>query len=183
VTSQVRLELGQGREQKPFAEIGGYRANELVLSVKDPAAAAAAQRMEQQLASETPAPQQTAPTTAPASEPAIGRSEVLPSEGGLAGTSWTGTSAELLDGEYTVEFLKDGQLNYVFNRIVNGKRERTTVKGKWRQVESFVHITILTRAGNSYSVWQGRLEGGLIKGTTSNAEGNKGDFVLFKNSP
>jgi hypothetical protein len=173
VRDQVRLDLGQGREQKPFADIGGYRANELVLSVKDPAAAAAAQALEQQLAAEAAA---AAPPAAIA--PAIGRAEELPFAGGLAGTTWTGTDPALLDGEYTIEFLKDGQLNYSFNRIFNGKMERAVVKGKWRQSESFVQINI----GN-YSVRQGRLDGGIIKGTTSNAEGDRSDFVLLKKSP
>ena len=178
VTSQVRLDLGQGREQKPFAEIGGYRANELVLSVKDPGAAAAAQRMEQRLAAETPAAPAAATPTAAPSETPIGRAETLSFEGGLAGTSWTGTAAEIIDGEYTIEFLKDGQLNYSFNRLVNGKTEKANVKGTWRQVESFVQI----RIGN-YSVMQGRLDGGIIKGTNSNVEGDKRDFVLLKKAP
>lgn len=174
VPRRVALDLGQGRVQKPFAVVEGYRADELVLSVKDPKAAAAADT----LLTATAAPAQPAAAT-PAEAPTSSRAEELPLEGGLAGTSWTGTSAELLDGEYTVEFLKDGKLNYSFNRIVNGQRERTTVKGTWRQVESFVQITV----GNSYSVWQGKLDGGIIKGTTSNVEGVKGEFLLLKKSP
>ena len=179
VRDQVRLDLGQGREQKPFADIGGYKANELVLSVKDPAAAAAAQRLEQQLAAEAAAAAPPATTAAPAAGPAIGRDEVLPFEGGLAGTTWTGTAPELLDGEYAIEFLKDGLLNYSFNQLVNGKIGRANVKGRWRQAESFVHITI----GNSYSVMQGKLDGGIIKGTLTNVQGDKRDFVLLKKSP
>lgn len=179
VTSQVRLELGQGREQKPFAEIGGYRANELVLSVKDPSAAAAAQRMGQQLASEVPAAQ-AAPvaTVAPPQVTAMGRAELLPSEGGLAGTTWTGTSPEIIDGEYAIEFLMDGQLSYSFNRVRSGKMERAAVKGKWRQVESFVHMTI-----GSHSIMEGKLDGGIIRGTLTNVDGVKRDFVLLKKSP
>ncbi len=175
VPRRVTLDLGQGRVQKPFAVVEGYRADELVLSVKDPKAAAAADANVQRMKAEAPAQ----PATAPANAPPIGRTEELPLEGGLAGTAWTGTSPELLDGEYTIEFLKDGQLNYIFNRILNGQKERTTVKGKWRQVESFVQITI----GNSYSVWQGKLDGGIIKGSTSNVEGVKGEFLLLKKSP
>ena len=178
VRDQVRLDLGQGREQKPFADIGGYRANELVLSVKDPAAAAAAQRLEQQLTAEAAAAP-PATTAAPAAGPAIGRAEELPFEGGLAGTAWTGTSPEIIDGEYTIEFLKDGQLNYSFNRIVNGQKELANVKGTWRQVESFVQI----RIGNSYSVWQGKIDGGIIKGTMGSVEGDRRDFVLLKKTP
>lgn len=179
VTSQVRLDLGQGREQKPFAEIGGYRASDLVLSVKDPGAAAAAQRMEQQLASEVPAAQAAPVTTAaPPQVTAMGRAEMLPSEGGLAGTTWTGTSPEILDGEYAIEFLMDGQLSYSFNRVRNGKMERAAIKGKWRQVESFVHMTI-----GSHSIMEGKLDGGIIRGTLTNVDGVKRDFVLLKKSP
>ncbi|HLL74999.1 MAG TPA: caspase family protein [Pyrinomonadaceae bacterium] len=183
VNDQVRLDLGQGREQKPFAEIGGYRANELVLSVKDPAAAAAAQRMEQQLAAEKAAeaagtPRPTIPAATAANEPGIGRDEELPFEGGLAGTSWTGTSPEIIDGEYAIEFLKDGQLSYSFNQLRNGKTERANVKGTWRQVESFVQVRI-----GSHSVMEGKLDGGIIRGTLTNVEGLKRDFVLLRKTP
>ena len=36
VPKHVLSDLGAGKEQKPFAEIGGYRADELVISVKNP---------------------------------------------------------------------------------------------------------------------------------------------------
>jgi formylglycine-generating enzyme required for sulfatase activity len=36
VPKQVLIDLGQGKEQKPFAEIGGYRADELVVSLAVP---------------------------------------------------------------------------------------------------------------------------------------------------
>jgi hypothetical protein len=42
-----------------------------------------------------------------------------------------------------------------------------------------VQITI----GNSYSVMQGKLEGGIIRGTSVNVEGDKRDVVLLKKSP
>jgi hypothetical protein len=40
VPTRVRIDLGAGREQKPFAYIEGYKADELVIAVTSPSAAA-----------------------------------------------------------------------------------------------------------------------------------------------
>jgi pyocin large subunit-like protein len=87
---------------------------------------------------------------------------------------WTGTSPEA--GEYKIEFLKDGQLNYIINVMQNGVTAPRTVKGKWTQSGNNVQMVI----GNSYSVLQGVLDSGTIKGEGTNQEGNSWKFVLFK---
>jgi hypothetical protein len=43
VPKQVFMDLGSGKEQRPFAEIGGYKADDLVISVASKATVAAAQ--------------------------------------------------------------------------------------------------------------------------------------------
>jgi len=177
VPQRVLLDLGRGKTQRPFAVVEGYRANDLVLATMPtaanpldapPAAAGAA------VESNEPSP---AETTEP--PPVTSRETEPPKFNDLTGTTWTGNSPELIDGEYTIEFLKDGALNYIFNRLLNGKMERTTVKGKWRQADNSLQIIL----GNAYSTWQGKLEGSIIKGTLGNIEGDKRDFVLLKKTP
>lgn len=51
-----------------------------------------------------------------------------------------------------------------------------TIKGTWKQASNDVQIVI----GNSYSVLQGTLEGGLMKGTGTNQEGVSWKWTLFK---
>lgn len=175
VPQRVLLDLGRGKTQRPFAVVEGYRANDLVLATT----AAATNSVDATPAvvafeSNEPSPAETTETP-----PQTSRETEKPKFNDLTSTTWTGNSPELVDGEYTIEFLKDGVLNYIFNRLSNGKMERTTVKGKWRQAENFVQITI----GNAYSTWQGKLDGPIIKGTTGNVEGDKRDFVLLKKTP
>jgi len=178
VPQRVLLDLGRGKTQKPFAVVEGYRANDLVLASKEgattstPAGSPSAKTVE---SNEPPTPADTTEATQMES----GREAEPPKSNNLTGTTWTGNSPELIDGEYTIEFLKDGGLNYIFNRLLNGKMERTTVKGKWRQADNFVQITI----GNAYSAWQGKLDGAIIKGSTGNVEGDKRDFMLLKKTP
>ena len=92
----------------------------------------------------------------------------------LAGTTWTGSRPET--GEYTIKFLKDGQLEYIINVMQNGVTAPRTVKGSWKQAGNDVQIVI----GNSYSVLQGTLEGSLMKGTATNQEGVSWKWTLFK---
>ncbi|HVG30954.1 MAG TPA: caspase family protein [Pyrinomonadaceae bacterium] len=133
-----------------------------------------------------PNPTSTAPPAAPiqttgaadAADPR-GRS-AAPTEGAgsvesqLVGTTWVGSSPEA--GQYQVEFLKDGQLNYVINVRQNGVTSPKTVKGKWRQSGNNVQIII----GDYYSVWQGQIDGSTMKGEGSNQEGVKWNWSLFK---
>ena len=92
----------------------------------------------------------------------------------LEGTTWTGNSPEV--GEYTMKFVKDGQLQYILNVMQNGVTAPRTVKGTWKQSGTNVQIVI----GNSYSVLQGTIEGGLMKGSGTNQEGVTWKWTLFK---
>jgi len=164
VPKRVLQDLGPGKDQKPFAVIVGYRADELVISVRDPKAAQQTTAIE---------------TGAPVNPNATGRDtgvELKPrdSSTSLAGTTWTGTSPEA--GEYTMEFLKEGQLNYILNVRENGVTSPRTVKGAWKQSGNNIQIVI----GNSYSVLQGNINGNVMKGEGTNQEGVSWKWTLFK---
>ena len=153
VPKRVLQDLGPGKDQKPFAVIEGYRADELVISVRDAKA----------MASQPYVPDLRTQTDAPGRDTSV---EVKSSDAtsSLEGTTWTGTSPEA--GEYTMKFLKEGQLQYVMDVLENGVTAPRTVKGTWKQSRNSVQIVI----GNSYSVLQGTIDGNVMKGEGSNRE-------------
>jgi hypothetical protein len=143
--------------------VEGYRADELVLAVRDPKA----------IARQSTEPVSNVRTDTAAADTAV---QLNSREAGssLAGTTWTGTSPEA--GEYTMEFLKDGQLHYIIKVLQNGVTAPRTVKGTWKQSGMNVQIVI----GNSYSVLQGTIEGNVMKGEGTNQEGASWKWTLFK---
>jgi hypothetical protein len=163
VPKRVLQDLGPGKDQKPFAVIEGYRADELVVSVHNGKATA----------SQTYAPDVSTQTNAPGRDPSVELKspEAKPS---LDGTTWTGSSPEA--GEYTMKFLKEGQLQYIIDVLENGVTAPRTVKGKWKQSGNSVQIVI----GNSYSVLQGTIDGNIMKGEGTNQEGGSWKWTLFK---
>lgn len=165
VPKRVLQDLGPGKDQKPFAVIEGYRADELVISLRDSKALA------QQPSSIEPSTQ--ANTNSATRDAGI---EIKPRDSGttLAGSTWSGTSTTA--GDYTIEFLPDGKLNYIINVLQNGVTSPRTIKGTWKQSGNSVQLVI----GNSYSVLQGTIDGQLIKGEGTNQEGTSWKFVLFK---
>src|ERR1051325_5772298 len=164
VPKRVLQDLGPGKDQKPFAVIEGYRADELVIAV--PGAKAAAEMAATHEVS--------APANAPAANTAIEVTRDAAGGSTLVGTKWAGSSPE--SGEFTVEFLKDGQLNYIIKVLQNGVTAPRTVKGTWKQSGNNIQIVI----GNYYSVWQGTLDGQMMKGEGTNQEGTKWNWALFK---
>jgi hypothetical protein len=163
VPKRVLQDLGPGKDQKPFAVVEGYRADDLVISVRDPKTAA----QQTNLADESP--QANSSNVDPAVEV-----KSRDADTSLAGTTWTGSSPEA--GEYTMEFLKDGELHYIIKVLQNGVTSPRTVKGSWKQSGSNVQIVI----GNSYSVLQGMIDGNLMKGEGTNQEGSSWKWTLFK---
>lgn len=163
VPKRVLQDLGPGKDQKPFAVVEGYRADELIISVRDAKA----------LASQTYVPDMSTQTNAPGRDASI---ELKPSDTtvSLDGTTWTGNSPET--GEYTMKFVKDGQLQYIINVMQNGVTAPRTIKGTWKQSGTDVQIVI----GNSYSVLQGTIERSVMKGTATNQEGTSWKWTLFK---
>jgi hypothetical protein len=164
VPKRVLQDLGAGKDQKPFAVIEGYRADELIISVRDP-------KMISQ--------QTDVIDSAPATKPTEGSRDagVDVDRGNLSAledSTWMGTSPEA--GEYTIKLLKDGKLEYIIKVMQNGVTAPRTVKGTWKQSGQAVQLTI----GNSYSVLQGTLEGNVIKGDGTNQEGTTWKFTLFR---
>ena len=163
VPKRVLQDLGPGKDQKPFAVIEGYRADELIISARDAKA----------MASQPYVPDLNTQSNV------LGRDTLvelkpLDAKSALEGTTWTGTSPAT--GEYTMEFLKGGQLKYVINVLENGVTAPRTVKGTWKQSGSNVQIAI----GNSYSVLRGTIDGNIMKGEGSNQEGASWKWTLFK---
>lgn len=156
VPKRVLLDLGAGKDQRPFAVVEGYKADELVLAVASPGGA-----------NNKAQPEPIAIGRGEATEPSA-------ADGSLEGTTWTGNSPEA--GEYTMEFLKGGQLNYTIKVLQNGVTSPRTVKGTWKQSGTSVQIVI----GNSYSVLQGTIDGSVMKGQGTNQEGTEWKWTLFK---
>jgi hypothetical protein len=158
VPKRVLLDLGAGKDQRPFAVVEGYKADELVLAVADP---------NSRSISNSAQPEPVVIGNGAGAEPA-------PASNSLEGTSWTGNSPEA--GEYTIEFLKGGQINYIIKVMQNGVTAPRTVKGTWKQSGTSVQIVI----GNSYSVLQGTVDGAVMKGQGVNQEGTEWKWTLFK---
>lgn len=163
VPKRVLQDLGPGKNQKPFAVVEGYRADELIISVRD-AKASGSQPYVPDMSTRTDAPGRDAVIELKSTDP----------NASLAGTTWSGTRPET--GEYTIEFLKDGMLNYTINVLQNGVTSPRTVKGTWKQSGDNVQIVV----GNSYSVMQGTIEGNIMKGEANNQEGVSWKWTLFK---
>lgn len=168
VPKRVLQDLGPGKDQKPFAIVEGYRADELVIAVRDPKTIT-----KQPDTTEPKLVDRSVQVDNPTAESTV---DVKPPEAGasLAGTSWTGTSPQA--GEYTINLLKDGQLEYVINVLENGKTAPRTVKGKWKHSGNNIQLII----GNSYSVLQGTIDGSIMKGEGTNQEGTSWKWTLFK---
>ena len=154
VPKKVLIDLGAGKDQRPFAVVEGYRADELVLSA--PGKQALATKPNADIA---------ANGSASRSAESIGSNKMYESGGTLAGTVWTGENPT--SGVYTVEFLSDGKLKYT---ISTG-----SVNGTWRQVGSAVHISV--RGG--YSVWDGTIDGMIMRGKGTNLEGESFEWILM----
>jgi Caspase domain len=164
VPKRVLQDLGAGKEQKPFAVVEGYRADELIIAVPGAKAIADAKS----------APEPETPTHTSAHDDSSIEVKSREATSSLTGTTWMGTNPEA--GEYTMEFLKDGQLNYIIKVMQNGVTSPRTVKGTWKQSGTSVQIVI----GNSYSVLQGTIDGNLMKGEGNNQEGVSWKWTLFK---
>lgn len=159
VPKQVSLDLGKGKTQRPFAVVEGYKADELVLAVAGRGLTVAETAQEEE---PEPAPQPEA------KEDKGGRAG--PSIINLEGTAWSGIGST---GEYTIEFLKGGQLRHLADGILNGKKHQFVSQGTWKQVGDFLQMSI-----GAYSVQTGKIEGSVIKGEATNLSGDKWNWAL-----
>lgn len=158
VPRQVAIDLGQGKEQRPFAVIEGYKANELVIAARHDA----------QMPPETFKPIVTGNSTGDV-EPRSANSTPA-SVTDVAGTTWTGLNES---GEYTIEFLKDGKLKYAVQGIQNGQPHTFISPGRWKQSGKTIIFTV-----NNFTTWNGKFEDGAIRGAASNTEGAEFKFLL-----
>jgi len=163
VPKRVLQDLGPGKDQKPFAVVEGYRADELVISVRDAKA----------MASQPYVPDMSTQTNAPGRDTSI-ELKTREANSSIEGTTWTGSSPE--SGEYMMKFVKGGQLQYIISVLENGVTAPRTIKGTWKQSGNNVQIVI----GNSYSVMQGTVDGSVMKGEGNNQEGVSWKWTLFK---
>ncbi|HKS28829.1 MAG TPA: caspase family protein [Pyrinomonadaceae bacterium] len=144
VPKRVLLDLGAGKDQRPFAVVEGYKADELVLAIANPNAAA-----------NNAQPEPVVIGNGAGSEPG-------PERGSLLGSTWIQTKAE---GDYTIEFLKDGKLRY---KLPTGRE----TGGTWKQTDKLVIIVI-----NGYSTLEGTVDGDVMKGEGTNVEGTKWNWT------
>jgi hypothetical protein len=154
VPKKVLIDLGVGKDQKPFAVIEGYRADELVLALPGKGSGAIVN-----------AADSGSTSGAPRSTNISGGTRMYESGGTLEGTVWTGENPS--SGVFTVAFLGEGKLKYTI--------DTGSVPGTWRQVGSAVHISI--RGG--YSVWDGTIDGMVMRGKGTNMEGVSFDWTLM----
>jgi hypothetical protein len=166
VPKQVALDIGRGLTQRPFADVAGYKADELVLAVANPNAARElilSKDVEAGAAGE-------AGGAGPQASPDEDKGRTSPAIINLEGTVWSGLGAS---GEFVVEFLGAGQLRYLVDGIRNGKKHQFATSGSWKQAGDFVQFSV-----GDYSVLTCRIEGGVIKCEGKNNAGEKLSMAL-----
>ncbi len=162
VPKQVLIDLGPGKDQRPFAVVEGYKSDGLVLSYINA-------RGSNSVPADAPVFLPNETTAADNTE----RSARADSSGTtLEGTTWTGTT---ITGRFTIEFIKGGRLTHITNGVRNGKEMPFVTEGTWTQAGKVVQITV-----GSYSIWQGTIEGDVMQGEASNSDGEKWKWMLFK---
>ncbi|GAC1398844.1 MAG: hypothetical protein NVSMB56_13810 [Pyrinomonadaceae bacterium] len=173
VPRQVSIDLGQGKEQKPFAMIEGYKASELVIAITKGAkmppevfkSETNVASVDAQARSGNPASPCDCQCPCPC---AACPPPTIPA--GIEGTAWTGLNES---GEYIIEFLKGGKLTYSTKGIQNGQPHTFISPGNWKQSGKILVFTV-----NSFTTWTGKFEDGAIRGTASNIEGTEFKFLL-----
>ncbi|MBC7930170.1 MAG: caspase family protein [Rubrivivax sp.] len=161
VPKQVRLDLGAGKVQRPFAVIEGYKADELVLSVGGERGLAIGQT-------------------------AIGDIDLTPSveEGNntgsrttsyydVEGTTWT--ARPLYGGTTVIEFQKGGKLLYTL--IPDRGDPKPPLHGSWNQEGKSISID------NRYSVLECMFDEGVVRCDGENVEGVKFKLTFYPKRP
>ncbi len=169
VPKQVLIDLGPGKNQVPWAMVEGYKANDLVLAVKGTETAPATKTAttpklvpgETPIANAPNMPNQAAPSQETLRARGIEYGETL------EGTTWTGAT---VNGEFEIEFLKDGKLRYT---LLVERGEPRPIGGKWRRTGNTLLIDLY------YSVTEATIDGGVIRGQGQNMSGEKFSWTLF----
>lgn len=117
VPKQVRLDLGAGKVQRPFAVIEGYKADELVLSVAGERGLTVGQATVGDV------------DLTPPAEPSEDKGGRTASYYDVEGTTWT--AKPITGGTSVLEFQKGGKLAYTL--IPERGDANPSLKGTWRQ--------------------------------------------------
>lgn len=165
VPKRVLQDLGPGKDQKPFAVIEGYRAEELVISVRNPNAMVETNAVDRSAG---------ATSTNPVSSTRDTGVEMKSLDASFVGSTWTGNSVEA--GDFAMKFLNNGKVEYIITVIENGVSSPRTFTGTWKRSGNDIQIQI----GNAYSVFQGTIDGNVMKLEGTNQEGHTWKWTLFK---
>src|SRR5215831_9506500 len=165
VPKRVLQDLGPGKDQKPFAVIEGYRADELVISVRNPNAMVETNAVDRSAG---------ATSTNPVSSTRDTGVEMKSLDASFVGSTWTGNSVEA--GDFAMKFLNNGKVEYIITVIENGVSSPRTFTGTWKRSGNDIQIQI----GNAYSVFQGTIDGNVMKLEGTNQEGHNWKWTLFK---
>ncbi len=153
VPQQVRLDLGAGKDQRPFAVIEGYKADELVLATSTARTTASA--------ANASANSSAASGTTSSSEPT----------GGAAARSVEQTIWTDVDGDYRIVFLKDGVLRYK-----RGLSDQWTI-GTWTQRGNTISFALedYVSSGSpnnaTLSIFDGSTQGEIMRGEATSKRG------------
>ena len=163
VPKQVRLDLGAGKVQRPYAVMEGYKADELVLSIggadKDRGL--------------TVGPIGTEGDLTPPTEPSDFKGGRATSYYDVEGTSWQ--ARPLSGGTSILEFQKGGKL--VYTLIPEKGDANRPLHGKWNQEGKSISVD------NGYSILDCMFDEGVLRCEGENLEGTKFKMTFYPKRP
>lgn len=163
VPKQVRLDLGAGKVQRPFAVIEGYKADELVLSVGGDTRGLTVGQTNLSDIDLTPAAE-------PENDKAVGRST---SYYDVGGTTWT--ARPLTGGTSVIEFLKDGKITYTLIPIKGDPNP--PMRGTWRQEGKSISFD------TGHAVLECMFDEGVLRCEGENVEATKFKMTFYPKRP
>lgn len=161
VPKQVRLDLGAGKVQRPFAVIEGYKADELVLSVGGERGLTVGQTAMSDV------------DLTPSAETSDDKGGRATSYYDVEGTTWT--ARPVTGGTSVIEFQKGGKLIYT---LVPDKGDpNRPLKGTWRQEGKSISYD------TGYAVLECTFDESVLRCEGENTEGTKFRSVFYPKRP
>jgi hypothetical protein len=161
VPKQVRLDLGAGKVQRPYAVIEGYKADELVLSVGGERGLSIGQTAINDV------------DLTPSAEPSDDKGGRATSYYDVEGTIWT--SRPLTGGTSLIEFQKGGKLIYTL--IPDKGDPNRPIRGMWRQEGKSISFD------TGYAALECMFDEGVIRCEGENVEGVKFKATYYPKRP